>query len=56
MNKNQKELLALIYWDLGCINKKNFADMDERAHFELAVLNLKDLMEQLKIKEHGDDE
>jgi hypothetical protein len=56
MNKEQKELLALIYWDLGCVEPRNIVDSDERIHLELAITNLKDLMEQLKIKEHGENE
>jgi hypothetical protein len=54
MNKKQKELLALIYWDLGCIAPQK--DDFDGIHLELAKGNLQDLMKELKIKEHGENE
>jgi hypothetical protein len=54
MNKEQKELLALIYWDLGCIDIKRIPDKDDMIHLNIARLNLKTLMRRLDIAEHGD--
>ena len=53
MNKTQKELLALIYFDLDCVDTIE-VEQRSRYHFELAKGNLKDLMKELKIKEHGE--
>jgi hypothetical protein len=51
MNKEQKELLALVYWDLGCIDIKRIPDKDDMIHLNIARLNLKDLMVKLDIAE-----
>jgi hypothetical protein len=55
MNKQQKDLLALICWDLGCVSPQNLWGDDEY-HFNLAMGNLKDLMQQLNIKERENAE
>jgi hypothetical protein len=49
MNKQQKELLRLIYWDLGLI-KTNELDNDDRYYLNLCIGNLKDLIKELNIK------
>lgn len=54
MNKEQKELLALIYWGLGNV-RSNELEEDDRYYLNLARGNLKDLMKELKIKEKDDD-
>jgi hypothetical protein len=53
MNKQQQELLALILWDMELVNT-NELDKSNRAHLKLAKGNLKDLLKQLNIKEHGE--
>ena len=43
INKKQKELLELIYYDLDCIDTTDF-DKDNKYHLRLAKGNLKDLI------------
>lgn len=53
MNKQTKETLALIYFDLDCVSFTHLDD-DGKYHLNLALGNLKDIMKKNKIKEHGD--
>jgi hypothetical protein len=50
INKQQKELLKLIDWDLNMVNT-NELDEDSRYFLELARGNLKDLIKELKLGE-----
>lgn len=55
MEKKDKELLALIYFDLCAMDEKGLSQ-DNLYRLQLAKNNLKDFCRKLKIKPHGEDQ
>jgi hypothetical protein len=47
MNKEEKALLKVIFYDLDCMNAKELKG-DNLYHFKLAKRNLKDLTDKFK--------
>jgi hypothetical protein len=53
MNKKQKDLVALICWDLEMIEEKELSE-DNKYHLNLALGNLRDFMKELNINMEND--